>query len=75
MSPYSGCAHRYFTDEKRRKHYPVDCNQEGKKCERCGWNPDVEKKRIEKLRKMFTDARTNEERRKLLRLWRAGYDK
>lgn len=32
-----------------RKHSAVDCDESGLKCLKCGWNPDVEKARKEKL--------------------------
>ena len=32
-------------------HTTVGCPEEGRKCEKCGWNPEVDAKRREKIRK------------------------
>lgn len=32
-------------------HATVGCNKEGRKCDKCGWNPKVDAERREKLRK------------------------
>ena len=34
----------------------VDCDKDNRNCDKCGWNPDVDKERKEKTRERLKDV-------------------
>lgn len=42
-------AYKEFTDCKYRKN--INCPEECRRCDKCGWNPKVAARRLEKIRK------------------------
>ena len=32
----------------------VDCKEEDRRCDKCGWNPEVKARRVEKIREKMT---------------------
>ena len=43
-----------WREHEKCKYNPfVNCEDECKKCHKCGWNPVVKKKRLKKIRKEY----------------------
>ena len=43
------CKFHKKTPGSKEKSATIDCNEEGKKCLTCGWNPEVERERKKRI--------------------------
>lgn len=60
MDNYKNWTHCSRRPPTKKGYFGVECNGGGAACNKCGWNPEVERQRIKKIREMRAKTRTLE---------------